>query len=195
MNDIAWIAAGVACGVLLLPLFSKMLSGADRLHRTLRILVLIAYVLIILYVTLLSRSMACSFKYAFSPLWSYRRALALWDEGGRFGLFVTDGLLLRQIILNILLYIPLGYLLPFSLPRLAARRHAVAGHRVRNAVKAFPWKAVLFGTTLSMFTECTQLVFRLGFFELDDILNNTIGCLIGLILYQLLLRPRAIKAE
>lgn len=64
-----------------------------------------------------------------------------------------------DIFLNILLFIPLGFLL---------------GDKGR--------KAVLFGFLLSAFIELAQYAFLLGYCEADDVLNNTIGCGIGILL-------------
>ena len=49
---------------------------------------------------------------------------------------------------------------------------------------------VLIGFLCSVATEIIQLVFHLGLFEFDDILNNTLGCFIGLIIYRTLLSHR-----
>lgn len=64
-----------------------------------------------------------------------------------------------DIVLNILLFIPLGFLL---------------GRK--------GWKAILFGFLLSAFIELAQYVFLLGYCEADDVLNNTIGCVLGVLL-------------
>jgi glycopeptide antibiotics resistance protein len=45
------------------------------------------------------------------------------------------------------------------------------------------WRVVLIGMICSTTTEITQWIFRIGLFELDDILNNTIGCLLGCLLF------------
>lgn len=59
-----------------------------------------------------------------------------------------------DILLNILLFIPLGFL--------------IGG-----------WKGILCGFILSCGIELTQYFCRLGYCELDDVLNNTIGSAIG----------------
>lgn len=64
-----------------------------------------------------------------------------------------------DIALNILLFIPFGFL-----------------------VGRKGWKAVLFGFLLSALIECAQYIFLLGYCEADDVLNNTIGCGIGILL-------------
>lgn len=64
-----------------------------------------------------------------------------------------------DIALNILLFIPFGFLL---------------GDK--------GWKAVLFGFLLSAFIELIQYIAVLGYCEADDVLNNTIGCGLGVLL-------------
>lgn len=67
----------------------------------------------------------------------------------------------RDIGLNILLFVPLGFLL---------------GDK----------KGILFGFLLSVTIELVQLIFRLGFCEMDDVLNNTIGTVVGVGLFYIL---------
>ena len=64
--------------------------------------------------------------------------------------------------LNILLFVPFGYLLPLLRKR--------ADHW---------WKVVLCGFVLSLGIELIQLVTHLGMFDLDDLMNNTLGALLG----------------
>lgn len=67
----------------------------------------------------------------------------------------------RDIGLNILLFVPLGFLL---------------GDK----------KGILIGFLLSTIIELVQLIFRLGFCELDDVLNNAIGTVVGVGLFYTL---------
>lgn len=77
-------------------------------------------------------------------------------------------LLWRNILLNIAMFLPLGVLLPLSF-------------------KIFrKWYCTYFvGFFLSFAIECVQKVFHLGIFEVDDILNNTLGVMIGFGIYAL----------
>ena len=43
-------------------------------------------------------------------------------------------------------------------------------------------KVVLIGFLLSASIEIIQLVFKIGLFEFDDMIGNTIGCLIGAVI-------------
>ena len=63
-----------------------------------------------------------------------------------------------DIRLNILLFLPLGFLL---------------GTVTDN------WRIVLFGFILSVFIEFLQYIFAMGWCQADDVLNNTIGTVVG----------------
>ena len=78
----------------------------------------------------------------------------------------------REVFLNILLYIPMGYLLPFIIKPM------------RYSVLA----CTAVGFLCSCATEFAQLRYGLGYFQLDDILNNTLGCFVGAVLGCLLSR-------
>lgn len=66
-----------------------------------------------------------------------------------------------EIFLNYVLFVPLGLLL-----------YLCFGER-------WGLKVVLIGFLLSASIEIAQLIFRIGLFEFDDMIGNTIGCLIG----------------
>ena len=70
----------------------------------------------------------------------------------------------RDILLNILLFLPLGFLF---------------GVCFKN------WKAVLLGFLLSALIELTQYVLFLGYCEADDVLNNVIGTAVGFGIHHL----------
>ena len=98
------------------------------------------YVLIILWITLFSRR----------PMESRMFRGLFWEiEMGYW----------NNIIQNILLFIPLGFL--------------IGGKR-----------GIVAGVLLSIGIELTQYIFRLGYCELDDVLNNTIGAAIGSLLLR-----------
>lgn len=201
MGVIEWIAAvaglaiAVFAGVLVLPAVSKTLSKKERLLRNVKWALLLAYILVILYQTLLFRTTSYHATYRLSLFWSYRKAFAVGTDSPFFGISITSGSLLVQIILNILLYIPFGYLLPFAMPGLSKPGRFPSRARVAHAFRTFPWRAVLIGAALSAATEFAQLFFRLGLFEFDDIFNNTLGCFLGVVLFQLFAKPRLSKIE
>lgn len=98
------------------------------------------YILIILWITLFSRE----------PMTTRIFRGLFWEiEIGYW----------NNIIQNILLFIPLGFL--------------IGGKR-----------GIIAGVLLSIGIELTQYIAVLGYCELDDVLNNTIGAAIGALLYK-----------
>ena len=74
----------------------------------------------------------------------------------------------RNIILNICMFVPLGILLPMGI----------------RFFRSF-WKVSLTGFLLTVFIEASQLLLKRGMFELDDLMDNTLGTMIGYGLYVL----------
>ena len=73
--------------------------------------------------------------------------------------------LIAENLMNVVIFIPVG---------------ALAG----VALRRMTWKKVLMiGLCLSVGIEVLQFVFMKGFSEVDDVMHNTIGCLIGYGLY------------
>jgi len=169
MDRVTTISFFVIGFALLLPLISRALSGRPKLFAVTKYVILGVYMLAYLYETVLFRAVKATRSIEPILLWSYRKAFTLAG-----GLTVSNPTMLVQILLNILLFIPLGYLLPFSWPGLRE--------------KLISKKVVLIGMLCSGLTEITQLVFKIGLFEFDDILNNTVGCLLGCMLYELIQR-------
>ena len=45
------------------------------------------------------------------------------------------------------------------------------------------WKVILFGFGISVSIEAMQFFFKKGFAEFDDVMHNTLGCLLGYLLF------------
>ena len=71
-----------------------------------------------------------------------------------------------QIFLNILLFVPFGFLLPLVKER---------GHSI--------WKVTIAGFAFSCAIELMQFITERGFTEIDDIINNSIGAFVGYLMY------------
>ncbi len=85
------------------------------------------------------------------PFWSY------WDYG-------KDSYFLEMFgenILNVLLFMPVGFLAGCSFRRITFK------------------KALLLGGGLSVFIEVLQFILKKGFCETDDVIHNVLGCMIG----------------
>lgn len=74
---------------------------------------------------------------------------------------------ITQVLANTLLYVPMGYLLPYTIEKL----------RNKKAI------TVLICFLVSFLTENFQLVFKRGFYDLDDMFFNTLGGFIGYLLF------------
>ena len=55
------------------------------------------------------------------------------------------------------------------------------------------WKGLLAGVVLSITSELLQLITHSGLFEFDDIIHNTLGTLIGVMIYIII--EKVIKKE
>ena len=74
----------------------------------------------------------------------------------------------RNIILNILMFVPLGFWLPVG----------------KERFRVF-WKTYLVGFLLTVGIESLQLILSLGLFEVADLFNNTLGTMMGYGLYKI----------
>nr|WP_303019947.1 VanZ family protein [uncultured Blautia sp.] len=90
-------------------------------------------------------------QYELMPLWSWRAIIRYHDWG-----------LLKEDLLNCILLLPAGALLP-----------VIANRKVKW------YQALLFGVLISAVIETSQLVFMRGLFEWDDIIHNGLGCMVG----------------
>ena len=81
--------------------------------------------------------------------------------------------LFRNLILNIMLFMPLGFLLPFYSDKLK---------------KMYKVVLIGFGTTLTI--ELMQHFNSYGVFEIDDIFNNTVGTSLGYCCFMIFYRVK-----
>ena len=119
-------------------------------------LLLLAYTFYILYMTLLCRTPQTHYQYNYKLFWSYQY------------FFDNDHPQGRQIILNILFFIPFGFLLSSVL-------HSC---HLKSKKKIFII-TVSAACLLSAGIEFLQLILKLGFSEFDDVIDNTAGAAIG----------------
>ena len=112
-------------------------------------LLLIEYTFLLFCSTVITRMTSESRQYDFHPFWSYRAI-----QEGRVEL-------LPENIMNALVFVPIGLLMGVALPNVKW------------------WGVLLIGLFLSVGIEALQFVFVKGFSEVDDVMHNTLGCLIG----------------
>ncbi len=139
-------------------IFSWFYFDRKQFIRKTVILILADYVAVLICSTIVFRSSSALTGWNFMPFWSYQEIVKGRD------------MLLMGNILNILLFLPIGFLACFIF----------AEHRLV--------KTLIFGTTLSLIIELGQFIFSKGYSEIDDIIHNTIGCMIGSCFCVILLR-------
>ena len=74
--------------------------------------------------------------------------------------------LLIENIMNVVVFIPVGLLLGIAFKQMTW------------------WKALLIGCGISVTIESLQFFFMRGFSEVDDVMHNTLGCILGYILVK-----------
>ncbi len=88
------------------------------------------------------------------------------------------GLTTNRSVLNILLFVPAGLLFPQVAAHLLRIK---ANFRIVNILK---FTIIFF--LMSLIIEGSQLAFHLGVFEVDDLIKNTMGGVIGLIIWTVI---------
>ena len=139
------------------------------LKRLLRIMLWLLFVCYAggnIYFTLSSRKIDTGVHLNLIPFQTYLRLFKEPTPGtssvSGLASVMLDGLLpIESIILNILLYYPLGYLLPILFRKLK------------------PKHVILIGCLCSIATEATQYLLKMGWCETDDVIHNTLGTAIG----------------
>ena len=115
------------------------------------VLLLAEWIFLVLCTIVLFRETSAERGYNLMPFWSY------WDYGEQSYFLEMFG----ENILNVLLFMPIGFL---------------AGCGLRGMT----FKKVLFlGGGMSVFIELLQFIFKKGFCETDDVIHNVLGCIIG----------------
>lgn len=121
-------------------------------------LLLVEYSFLLYCSTVIYRKALQDGEYDLMPFWSYRA--------------IVDGKeqLLAENIMNVVVFVPVGVLFGLAMRR-------------RN-VRA----ALLVGAGLSVGIEVLQFVLKCGFSEFDDVFHNTLGCLIGIMIVEIIKR-------
>ena len=114
------------------------------------ILLLVEYIFLLFCSTVFFRTTSELRKYDIHPFWSYKAI-----QEGREDL-------LAENIMNVVVFIPVGMML---------------GSLLRG--KGSWLFTLLIGCGISVSIEVLQFFFMRGFTELDDVMHNTLGCLLG----------------
>lgn len=153
-----------------------------KLRQSLLIGVFAAYVLAFAYLVFFSRDASQVYLVHIDPFADLQNAID--TDYGPFDFLVaifTEGVQqafshirvvkfedVTQVYMNVMLYVPMGYLLPYVFEFFRSRS------RIRPVLACF---------VISFVTENLQLIFRRGFYDMDDLLANTLGGFIGQMLF------------
>ena len=146
------IGFAIFCGYMFLISRRKKSQGQSVSKKDILCgLALSIYMVLLLGGTILNREIGEEYLIEWVPFWSYCDLLSKWSIP-----------MAVQILYNILVFIPWGFLLP---------EMTCFSRKIRTvALSAFG---------LSFGIEAIQLVFKLGLFEFDDMFHNVLGAVIG----------------
>lgn len=146
-------------------------------HKGKRRIQLGSFILLVLYIAILVYVCFFSEGYGRGDITPYYRYnLVPFKEIRRFYVYrdvVGAGAFITNLFGNVLAFMPFG----FFVPVLRAKDRRL----IRMAVNTF---------FLSLFIETVQLVTRVGSFDVDDLILNTLGGILGYVLFYILNRLR-----
>ena len=153
---ISGIAFAVLCAVSIFLYkkhkFNKLQCGAAIL--------LSLYIVVLLYFTVTGRYSHEEYEYQINFFTSYRW---FFEHNGEQ--------VLRQLLINLVMLMPVGFLLPVVIK--AKHKYIIT---------------LALSLLLTVFIETMQLITKCGSFEIDDIINNFVGAVIGMLIYMLFSR-------
>lgn len=147
----------------------------DETKKKIRI---IGWILFIIYILLLIYFLFLSEEYGRKDFAQrdYQYNLVLFQEIRRFCVYRERvGYLAAFLNLagNVIGFLPFGFILP------------VIGKRMKNG-----FLVTVCGFCLSLFVESMQLIFKVGSFDVDDLLLNTLGTVLGYLAFLICNRIR-----
>jgi len=155
-----FLSIGIALSFIIIREFAKA-------KRNVFFLLLIVYIFLMLCSTLIYRvPRPNEIRLELTPFWNYGEILSFKDPND-----------LLEVLLNILLYIPIGFLL---------------GCIFKDKCLV---KVLTIGLCLSISVETLQFVLHRGLAETDDVIHNSLGCLLGYLFIRCLIQNRNISSN
>ena len=177
VDQVYSISVLVLAVALSLPFLSMIKN--NKIRQAVGVVILLVYIYGNLNETILGRDTFTTPQMQPELFASYRRCLKM--VNGR--LRIANYSVLTEIILNVLLYVPLGYILPFLIPSVFCPNTKGPHHHWVGLLRV-----MAMGLACSVATEAAQYFFCIGYLEIDDIWNNTMGTGAGFILYRIVMR-------
>lgn len=129
----------------------------QKVWKWLNVVVCVCSVLIVLYITESSREETDTILIVLQPFHGFIEAK-------------TNPEMYRSMLMNVLLFLPVGLSMPYALPQKISHKTIIT---------------VLLAFALSVGIEAMQYYFHLGLCETDDVIMNTSGALLGSMSYRL----------
>lgn len=134
----------------------KSVQGILQPSKGIILYILLNYILAILFFTVIGRRSWDYYRYNWDFGYSYREVFIQNKEG-----------LAKQLIANIAIFIPVGFM-----SSCLFKQYALG-------------KSVLYGCVLSLVIELLQLLLKRGCCEIDDLISNMIGTILGCLIIQI----------
>ena len=138
--------------VILVLVEMKRSNSLEVIWRTILWVLLVEYLFVVICSTVVFRGVQ-SFTYArleLIPFWTYKAVLEH-----------IPGVSVWDIVLNVVMFLPLGFLVKLLYPSLSLG------------------KMLLIAVACSLCIETSQYVFEKGIAQIDDVMHNAIGAMIG----------------
>lgn len=143
----------------------------EKKHRLVTGILFLVYFVVLFYFLFFSEEMGRTYSER-----AYHYNLVPFKEIGRFIKYwrvLGMKAVLLNIVGNVAAFVPFGIFLPIY----SARSRKL-------------WRTTYYSFELSLLVELLQLITKVGSFDVDDLLLNTLGGLIGFLIYQLMVCVR-----
>lgn len=155
------VISALVFGMLAVLHYLGYIKQKEKKRKTLGVFVLLSFEIAVIIVTTLVRESGIErIEWELQPFASYVKAFREKSMG-----------MTAQILMNIFMYTPLGFLLPYCFESLKKCGYVI-----------------LVALVCSGSIELIQGFFGLGLFETDDILNNVLGAGLGVMLYKVMMQ-------
>lgn len=156
ISSLSKVALAVVVACIAVYAFYK-LSNKFKFQKYIFLFGFVVYILMIVYETVLSRQPSNKVVgLSLIPFETYRKAATINAE------------YYREAFMNVVFFVPLGFLY---------------GCLDIEFFKKRKWLIILNSCSSSIVIEFIQYVFKLGFAEIDDVIHNTLGATIGILLF------------
>lgn len=155
-----WVLVLFLLAVSVIYIAIKKLISNKKISNSIIIISFVIYFCLMIYTALIDRNASIdSSGYCLIPFYSY------------YQFFNGNRDIMQQSFMNIAFFYPVGFLLSCL---------------DMGFVKKSKWVIVVFAFVFSFCIEALQYIFHLGYAEVDDLIHNTLGTVIGILVFAFL---------